>query len=620
MRTRHFVLSAVVLLAAQFALAADPEGAPPQKLDLRRAVPADVYLAVYGKHNPERDFQREYYQEVWKTVQETQIIERAMKIVTTRMSEKDLEKAKSVLEEFRQAAAPIDAQAFLDASEVVYAQSMQFPTAQHLVLVRLGPKAAGWEEGIKNLFALAEKYSEGELKVQAAKEGDATITTLALPKEVPFRPTVVRIGDVLLLASSEDVARRSLGMLVGGEGPSKFDDPRLKDALSRLPEPEDSLVFYDGKQQFTQLREMGKFIRQMGAGNPDAERAASLVELVFDEISVPDYEVTVEYTEGNHNRSATYGKVLPGTENKLLAKMLGSGQPFQSWQTWVPAEALSFSLTTGVNLHPLYETAISVVKERFPEAQDALNQFEKLQADHDVYLDRDILQAFSGECVSVSLPAATASALGGQDSVIAVRCQKPDRIRELLHRAVDALKQQPFAKAQQLELAKCEKLEGFEEFSALLLNAFGAKPVIGFRDGWMFLGSNAQAVEKVLAAKAPQAKTIADTEAFQRLNLKVEGPVDSISYTNLAESIRNAAKMLNQAGAVAQLVIGMVGGQADAEDLKPVQEVLGLLPSLARIVAKFDFLEARMSVTQKGDEPGSYLRRTVTVVRPKSAN
>ena len=42
-------------------------------MDVRRGVPDDVYLVVYGKHNPERDYQRKYYEEVWKTVQETQI-------------------------------------------------------------------------------------------------------------------------------------------------------------------------------------------------------------------------------------------------------------------------------------------------------------------------------------------------------------------------------------------------------------------------------------------------------------------------------------------------------------------------------------------------------------------
>lgn len=615
MRRRSFVLGVVVLLAAQVALAADR----PRSLDLRRAVPADAYLAIYGKHNPERDFQREYYQEVWKTVQETQIIERALKIVTSRVPEEELEKAKSVLDELRTAAAPIDFKAILDSREVVYAQMMQVPTAQHLFLVRLSPKAAsGCEEGIQNLFGLVEKYSEGQITAQSAKQGDASVTTLALPGEVPFRPTVVRLDDVLLLSSSDELAGRSLEMLVSGKGESKFDDPRLKEALRRLPEPEDSLVFYDGKLQFSQLRGMSNFIRQVSGGDPEAKRVADLLELVFDELAILDYEVTVEYTEGNQNRTAAYGKLLPGTEGKTFAKAVGSGKSFENWQAWVPAEAMAYSLSTGINLHPIYQRVMEVIKERFPEAHEGLEQFEKLQSDNDVYLDRDILQAFSGEIVSVSLPAAVPSMLGGQDSVVALRCHKPERIRELLHRLVDTLKQHPIAKGQQFDLTECKGLEGFEEISAVLLNAFALKPTIGFRDGWMFVGSNGSAVKKLLAARAGQAKTIADTEAFKRFHLKVEGPVEAISYTNLAESTRGLARMLGQAGAVAQLVVGMVGVEADAEELKPVHEFLGLMPDVAKIVAKFDFLEEQISVTQDGDEPGSYVRRKVILVRPKS--
>ena len=46
--------------------------------DLRRAVPADVHMAVYAKRNPERDYQREYLEEAWETVQEEQIGERIL--------------------------------------------------------------------------------------------------------------------------------------------------------------------------------------------------------------------------------------------------------------------------------------------------------------------------------------------------------------------------------------------------------------------------------------------------------------------------------------------------------------------------------------------------------------
>jgi len=38
-----------------------------QALDLRRAVPEDAYLVIHGRHNPERDYQRRYWREVWET-------------------------------------------------------------------------------------------------------------------------------------------------------------------------------------------------------------------------------------------------------------------------------------------------------------------------------------------------------------------------------------------------------------------------------------------------------------------------------------------------------------------------------------------------------------------------
>ncbi len=60
----------------------------------------------------------------------------------------------------------------------------------------------------------------------------------------------------------------------------------------------------------------------------------------------------------------------------------------------------------------------------------------------------------------------------------------------------------------------------------------------------------------------------------------------------------------------------MVGAKGNPEDLKPVQELLGLLPSLANVVEKFDFLEARLMVEQPGDSPDTYLKRSVTLVRP----
>ncbi len=63
------------------------------------------------------------------------------------------------------------------------------------------------------------------------------------------------------------------------------------------------------------------------------------------------------------------------------------------------------------------------------------------------------------------------------------------------------------------------------------------------------------------------------------------------------------------------IIVGLVGAQGDMEEMKPLQEAMGLLPSLAKVVEKFDYLQAKLSVKQKGDLPHSYLTRSVTLVR-----
>jgi hypothetical protein len=469
-------------------------------------------------------------------------------------------------------------------------------------------------------MAMAQKYSQGKITVQEETKGDASVTTLSFgPMPIPVSPTVIRQDGLLIITSYDQLALKSLDMLLSGQGKSKFDDPRLKEALSHLPEPEDALVFYDGRTQFEEMAKFGTFIRQMSNNDPDAERAATLIEEIMHEVAVIDYSVTVEYTDGHFNKSAEYGQMLAGTEDRVLSQMLTSGQPFENWQSWVPANALSYSLSTGANLHPLYEKVISVLEEHFPESQGGLEKFAQIQEQFGVHLDRDILQAFSGESVSVTLPPAIPSFIASPDSFTAMRCSKPDRIKELLHRLVDMVKEIPAAKAQQLNLQESTELDGFEILTATSLGSMGVRPVIGFKDGWMIIASNEKIVQKVMAAKAGEEATVDQSEEFKEFNLEVEGPVYKISYSNLAESTRGISQFLNQAGMFAPAIIGMAAAEANPEDLKPIQEALGLLPDIAKIVRKFDFLEAKISVSQAGDQPGSYLTRTVVKVRPYEA-
>ena len=603
---------AIMAPSGQLARGAD---APPD-VDLRRAIPTNVFMAVYGRHNPERDYQGEYYKEILETVNETKIVEQAVNIVTKRLKPDDLEKAEAIVQELREAVSPIDLQEVLACQQIAYAQKQQVPSSHHLLLMQLtSDGAAGVEQGLTNLFRKAEQFTNRKIWMESNEMRGVNVTSLRLPPGAPISPTIARWNDTILIATSRDLAVSSLEMLMDQTGPSKFDDPRVKEALSHLPAPEDAIVFYDGRLHMQQLRQIGDFISQ----NAQGEKAASvrrLIERMLNEVSILDYEITVEFTEGNKNCSAAYGRVLPNTEDRVLTRMITSGQPFEDWASWVPAESTAYSLNRGLNLHPLYEWIMKTVPEEFPEAQEGLSRFEELQKSWDLHIDRDILQSFSGEFASIAMPASSSAAAGGQQSVSAFRCQNPDRIRELLHRGLDRLAEHPMVEAQELHRQPVEELEGFEEISALFFQMFGARPVIGFRDGWMILGSSPQAVQKFLDTRAGQGETIAQSEAFQRFALPVTGPVHGIAYTDTAAQTRQISQMLNRVGMLAPGIIAMMGAQGDPEQMQVVQEVMALLPSVGRIVSKLDFLEAKLAVSQPGEDPHTYRKRTVVLVRP----
>jgi hypothetical protein len=186
----------------------------------------------------------------------------------------------------------------------------------------------------------------------------------------------------------------------------------------------------------------------------------------------------------------------------------------------------------------------------------------------------------------------------------------------LLHRLVDSLNQFPAVQAQQLSLVPCEDLPEFERLNAMFFTMFGVEPVIGFHEDWMICGTSQAAVQRVLDVRAGKGTTIETSDSFKRFGAAVDGPVNSLSYNDLAENTRHAAQVIRQIGVFAPAIIGAAGAQADPEDLKPVQEILALLPSIANVVEKFDFLEARLSIVEPDDAPDMYRKSSVTLVRP----
>ncbi len=590
--------------------------------DLRDAAPADAYLAIYAMANPERDYQKQHFEAVLKEINDTKIVEKVLQLVQSNMGEGDAEQFLAVRDAFRAALAPVEWDKLMKISETLVVQKTEGPTTLSVMMFRIPDGGAeSLKTGIVNLFGLAAGASQGNVAVGSQTVAGVDMTVLELPKQMPFvlQPAVGVKGDLILLTTSLAFAQESLELLGNPSATSKFDDPRVVDALSHLPKAEDTIVVFDGKLMSEQLQSIPTFIETASGGNPEAARVAGMLSEVFNQTAAFDIEVTVEYTEGFQNRSSSFGRMSKSANETVLGQMFAGQKSFDKWSTLVPASATGFSLTSGANALPLYNWIVEEIPAAFPESQQGFDKFAAIQDQFDLHLKEDLLESFSGETVSVTMPGAPTPFGKGSQSVTMMRCSNPDRIQELLHRAINALGEIPEVRSQGVGLKEAPGLDGFEQLTAQFFGMAGIQPVIGFRDGWMVMGTHAAAVETMFANQAGEGDSWSDSDRFKQFGMEITGPVSSMSYTNTGENIRNLSQGLQQAGMFAPMLIGMAQGQnsnGKGPDLKVIQEVLGLLPSVARIIGKFDFIDATTSACQPGSEAETYVRQSVTLIMP----
>jgi hypothetical protein len=599
----------VAVLATMVGSTFGSTGATLEAADIKRLAIADAHTAVYAKANPEREYQTAYLADAWKTFRDERIAERIFEIVAARAPEDELAKFKDAWEEIETALEPVNLAALSNAQEFMMFNAMVGPFGQTVVAVRLSEDdAEDYREGVGNLFELVEEWAGEKITVETSEQSGAEITLLRVPEESPYQPAIASIDDLFLISTSEEMLKLSLAQLDDEDKPSKFDDERFKESLTHLPEAEDAVTFFDADKLFEGMANMGDFIRRE-SDNEDAERIAKVFEKTIDQFNFLEYETAVEYTEDGQNRSAAMGQWSENFNETLVGRAISKGQPFDKWQSWVPEDASAYSMSTGIYLHEIYSGVLEFVRSEFPEAKEPLDEWDALQERVGVNLDEDILQSFTGENVSVTFA-------DGQE-VVALRCTNESKIRGLLDRAIEGLQQIPQIAAQEIDLVESDDaaLEGFQELKAGLLAMTPAKPVIGFRDGWMFIATSPDAAKRILAVRAGDAPSIAGAESLKRFDLKVDGEVSAVSYTDVGAGVRAFADAIDQVAAVAPLALAAPMADASTEDRKMVSDILGLMPSIAKVIRKFDFFEQRLSITREGPVEGTYLREGVQLIR-----
>ena len=584
---------------------------------LMEAAPNDAYLAIYRKHNPERDYQKAYYAEIRQAIQETRIVDKFFAAIEKQVPAEEFAQFDAIKNQLLQAVSPIDWDAAMNSSESLYIQTMELPSTHHLWMTRMADGgASSVVDGLTNLLKLVEAASQGQVPVVEREIGGITMTSLGLPESLPVNPMFGVTDDgVFVFTTSPALLGQCMSLLADPSAVSKFDDPRVKTAMQHLPQWEDSIAFFDGRKLFSELKGLDTFIRDLAAGNEEAKRMAGLVAQIFQEVDVLDYTLTSEYTEGRQNRSATFGAYRDGYETSAVGKMYVNQEAFKNWSGWIPETATSWSLNSGATLAPLYAWVMEVIPATFPEAKEGLAQFEALQDQWDIHLYDDLLTGFSGESARLSFKGPTTAFGPTAKSVVYLKCDQPDRIQALVQRGLDALLQLPDVKKQGLSLSPVDDMEGFQKLNYPMLGMMQMQPVLGFKDGWMVMASHVEAVQLVEQSRSGEAATIESSDLFTAFNLPIEGPVIATSYVNTGQQTRDMAKGMQSIGSMLPMLMAMMGAGGNAPDLSKASDFMNLLPDLGRIVAKFDFLDSTLTVTKPGPTSGTFMKESVVLIK-----
>ncbi|MCA9643165.1 MAG: hypothetical protein KC492_20850, partial [Myxococcales bacterium] len=334
-------------------------------------MPVEAHAGMVYTHNPEREVQYEQFRRAFEVFQEEHLLERIDRIIRSRTPQEKQDEAAKGYAQFSEAVRPASLEALLAAEEIAFAEVNQNNRGQVLVAARMTPEGAkGWFDALRNLGALARDLSGVDFKFTEEQVDGASYFTVYAPGRAPMSPTVVLKDDVLVLATTHDLARGAVMMLNADDPKSKFDDPRIAEALAELPEGEDLVLFRDGRLEFDQVRRAyipyRKEFQDKAGEDPQIAEGMRLMESLLGEAEVLDLEVGTEYTEGNKNHFQAITRLLPGSREKLGGKLLMGGEPIEQWEKWVPSSALSYSVNSGVDLSGCYKLLSGILSRDAP--------------------------------------------------------------------------------------------------------------------------------------------------------------------------------------------------------------------------------------------------------------
>ena len=593
------VISAVVF---GFSPAGALAGELPSNFTLTKAIPGDCWMVINGVHNPERDWIEKEWAEVFEAFKKSGITQDLFKLFLSHLSEEDRAETESVVATFEKLITDVKWDDLMR-REMVFAERLTPPLPSYILLTRGSPGSA--EENATAIAAIMKQIAlmveEVEVKEHKLHGADLWSIEIHDSKDLHFQIDLFRRGDVVGLVFAQNGAADVLGLLAGkGKVKSIVDNPRFKKALTQVTTPEDMLGYFDYRKLFSDIRGMVDW--GMSRHSDPSESDKATIEKILKIVDIADYGITTMRTEGVSEITDQLTVLQADKLDSPLARCFMDRKPFDKFDKYVPADATGFSVSTFFDLGLVYHTILEFIEENIPDGRENIAEFKATLAEIGFDPDADLFSWYSGEIISVQMPAAVVTPFGGADSVTMIRVKDAALASEKVNTAIVKLSEflaENFN--QQLTITPAEvQAEGFQKVTHPLVAMMMLAPVVGVVDGeWLMIGTSAQAVDKCLAVAAGKAPSFRENPRFKKEGIVPTGPVAGASFTDISKVGEEMAAVFGMVGMFGGLGIARIPeDDPDAREVKQTfQKLFGIMMKLSPVVAKIDFFSSKSSLT-----------------------
>jgi hypothetical protein len=603
----------------------------PERFTLGKYVPGDVWLYLHGVHNPETDWLESEWAEVIASAKATGLEKDVMQFAMSFVPEGKQAEYRGEADKWFGLLKAVRWSDML-AQEFVFAERMlstpkgpMNPMGVDYILLARGKDGTG-EQNFAALTAIVREVSKlsEKLKLEEDKPDGIERITLRIiltgndgPGELAV--SVFRRSDIVALTNSKRTSDEVIDLMLGRSKQAPITaSPRLAQALAQVPAPEDFLSYFDAKTMLGSISEvLTRAVSASGAPTEEGKKTISLITKLLGKADVFDYMIASVETKGHQQLTHSVTRFQEGKQSSEIAKLIVNRKPFTRFDEYVPAEATNFSVDTFLDLEGAYNAVLDFIQTEVEGGAGMIEQWNGLLAGIGFDPRKDLFSWWSGEMVSIEMPAAIVTPMGGSDSVLMIRVKDSElastRITGWIEKLQNLMKEQ----GQPLMVMPAQvNAEGFKQVTHPMIMMY-VNPVIGVKDNWLMIATSAGGLNRCLQTAAGEHPRIVENERFKREGLVPKQPVLSCSFSDTSRFGEELAGAVGMAGFVGGMVTAGIPDDAESGPKKKAfQSVMQMVMKLAPILQRLDFYSSEASMVTYDGNLTLHTEHVVTYKEP----